>query len=154
MNQGCAPYSTLNSESEKTKFRVMSITDYRQAGFLVSIHIEQAIIDRAERDIWQAYIEPIAPSEDITAKGVARDCFMQLVNLLVLQRTIQTTRSGAKEKTSPQSVTSDRWQILSQEQATAAMKIERLAKLQGVKDWAGCVYDICGILFTTQYIGG
>lgn len=129
----------------------MSITDYRQAGFLVSVHIEQSIIDRAEQDIFQAYIEPIHAKTDVLVDIKAKDCFMQLVNLLVMQRSIFNTRSGAKEKTSLQSYTPDRWSILSQEAATAAMKLERFADSKGVKDWSGRIYDICGILFETQF---
>lgn len=129
----------------------MGITDYRQAGFLVSIHIEQAIIDRAERDIYQAYIEPIAPTADIYEDGAAKECLMQMTNLLVLQRSVFTTRSGAKEKTTPQSNTAYRWDILSQEATTATMKLKRLAEAESVKDWYNRVTDICGILTTTHY---
>ncbi len=131
----------------------MSITDYRQAGFLVSVHIEQAIIDRAERDVMQAYIEPIVSDADLSASLVAREAFMQLVCLLCLQRSIIATRSGAKEKTTPQSMTADRWNILSQESLTAIMKMQRLADDAGVAEWHKRVTDICGILFNTQYIG-
>lgn len=130
----------------------MSIEEYRQAGFLLSSLITQAVVDKAERDASDAYILRIAPSVNITNHTTARSALMELAYLLVLQRSIFATRSGAKEKTTPQSYTANRWDILSQQAATAAMRLDMLAAEYNLKSWYDKVCDICGILFTTQIL--
>lgn len=131
----------------------MSVDDYRQAGFLMSVHISQAIVDRAERDVQQAYIEPLGVEVDTESDGIGRETLMQLAHTLCLQRTIFATRSGAKEKQTPQSQQADRWAVLSEDAGTCAMKMQRLADELGVAHWWDKVTDICGILFKTQYLG-
>ena len=131
----------------------MSIEDYKQAGFLTSVQIQQAIVDKAEADAMQAYILPIAPDADTTEVGAAREALMSLADLLVKQRTIFATRSGAKEKTTPQSQSADDWRILRQCAATCALKLSTLAQSAGVGDWENKVTDICGILYKTNFIG-
>lgn len=129
----------------------MSIEDYKQAGFKVSPLIQQAEIDRAERDVMQAYILPLKPNADIESDGSVKSVVMELAHLLLLQRSIFATRSGAKEKSTPQSYSADRWNILSQCVSTCAMKMDALV---GSIKWRRDrrVQDICGILFNTNYI--
>lgn len=127
----------------------MTVQEYRQRGFSeLSSLIDQAAIDRAERDVTEAYIIPIAgddESDDVT------DCRCNLAVLLVMQRSLFATRSGAKEKTTPQSYTADRWNILSQSTATCVFKLAKLAKAYGISNAAEVVSDICGLYFQTQY---
>lgn len=130
----------------------MSVDDYKQAGYLMSVHIQQAAIDRAERDVMQAYIEPIDADADTESEGIAREALMQLTYTLCLQRSIFATRSGAKEKQTPQSQTADRWSILSENAATSILKLELLAKSVGVKKWQDRCIDICGLFYTSQYL--
>ena len=131
----------------------MSIEDYKQAGFLMSVQIPQAVIDRAEADAMQAYILPIQPNADVTSAGAAKDALMSLADLLVKQRSVFATRSGAKEKTTPQSQTADDWRILRQCAATCSLKMSALAQNAGVDYWEDKVKDICGILYKTNFVG-
>lgn len=129
----------------------MSVDDYRQAGFLMSPYISQAIIDRAERDVMQAYIEPIDEDADTESEGIGRETLMQLTYTLCLQRSIFATRSGAKEKQTAQSQQADRWAVLSECAATSIMKLDLLAASAGVKNWQRVIVDICGLMYKTQY---
>lgn len=129
----------------------MSVEDYKQKGFMLSPAILQAVIDRAERDVMQAYILPIAPEANVQVEGEAQEAFMQLTFLLCLQRSIFGTRSGAKEKTTAQSQKADRWELLSQESATAQMKLRLLAESVGADNYLQQMTDICGIYMKSQY---
>lgn len=128
----------------------MTAQEYRQAGYKVSAQIDQSEIDRAEKDVLQAYVYPILSDADPTGDEVVRDTVMSFAFLLLLQRSISATRSGAKEKTTPQSVSADLWHILSMQAATCQMKIDALKQKTGANLKAE-VKDICGIYFRTQY---
>ena len=130
----------------------MSIDDYKQAGYLMSVHISQEIIDRAEADVLKAYIYPLDATVNVTIPGTARAAAMELANLLVLQRSIFATRSGAKEKTSANSFTASRWDLLSQCSASCVLKMQAFADEVHAGRWQKTVTDICGILFNTNYI--
>lgn len=130
----------------------MTAQEYKQAGFTeLSVLIPQSAIDRAEADVKQAYITPIVGEE--ANDTATRDAVMNLTVLLLMQRTLFATRSGAKEKATPQSYTADRWDILSQASATCAMKIKALADAYNVKGTRRKVNDICGIYFRTNFLG-
>lgn len=131
----------------------MSIEDYKQAGYLMSTNIPQAVIDRAEKDVLKAYIYPVMPDADTTAEGVARDALMSLAELLVKQRSIVATRAGAKEKNTPQSYTPDAWAILRHAAKDCALNMQMLANAAGVCYWEDKVTDICNILYRTNFIG-
>lgn len=128
----------------------MTAQDYRTAGYKVSTLIDQTEIDRAEKDVLQAYVYPIMQSADPSSDEVVRDCMMALAFLLVMQRSYFATRSGGKEKLTPQSYSAEGWNMLSQNAETCAMKIEAVRRLSGASKKAR-VHDICGIYFETQY---
>lgn len=131
----------------------MTAQDYRQAGFYeISLQLDAAFISRAEDDIMQAYIQPIVPDVDINSDMEARNALMNLTVLLIMQRSAFATRSGAKEKMTPQSDTASRWDILSQQAATCAMKLSKLADKYNIKVPEDKVIDICGIYFSTHYL--
>lgn len=130
----------------------MSIEDYKQAGYSVSALIAQAQIDRAEADVMQAYIMPLQADADPIEDVLCRRALMELVMLLVLQRSIFATRSGAKEKQMPQSYSADRWNILSQSAMVCSMKLRTYAESTGVTDWRKRITDICGVYFDTNFL--
>lgn len=123
----------------------------------MSINIDQAAIDRAERDVVNAYVSPILPDADLSTldeTSLTEDlahCIANLAYLLVMQRCVFITRSGAKEKTGPNSTSPDGWRILEECSATAAMAISQLRKMEGASACAK-VTDICKIYFTTNFI--
>lgn len=129
---------------------------YKAHGYNMSINIDQAAIDRAERDVVDAYVRPILPNEEITLdedvlKENVAHCIANLAYLLVMQRNVHITRSGAKEKTGPNSMSPDGWRILEECSATAALSIKQLRGMVGASACAK-VTDICKIYFTTNFI--
>ena len=73
----------------------MTKQEYQDAGFRLSLQVEQVDIDRAEREVTEAYCKPIAPDMDTTQEEY-RKAVMNLAFLWILQHSIFGTRSGAK----------------------------------------------------------
>lgn len=129
----------------------MNVQDYRAAGYALSSMIDQTAIDRAEADIKQCYLSPLGVI-DYTNKDVC-DALGNLAYLLVLQRSIVATRAGAKEKQTAQSTTAARMDILLQQSAICAAKVQIVADAHGVdKPWRVC-NDLCGIYYSKQVLG-
>lgn len=79
----------------------MTTEDYKAAGYRVSGQVSQQEIDRAERDVSEAYIAKVNPSASATDADV-KAAVMQLAVILLLNRHAVATRSGGKTKESPQ----------------------------------------------------
>lgn len=126
----------------------MTPQEYTSKGFAVSLHIDQSIIDRAEADVKQAYIEPIVGAD--ASGDVVNDALANLAFLAMTQRNVFVTRSGAKEKTNANSMQADTWATLQEMAHTCAMKIAALRELPGANKTAR-VHDICRIYFTTNF---
>lgn len=133
----------------------MTAQEYRQAGFDMSLHESQGKIDAAERDAIAAYISPIIPQADdkLADDADLRLAVMNLAFLIILQRNVFVTRSGAKEKTTAESVTPYDWAAHSQLATTCDLHLREVAVKNGVTDWRCKINDICGIYFTTNYFG-
>lgn len=126
----------------------MTPQEYAAKGFAVSLHIDQSIIDRAESDVRQAYIDPIVGAD---AQGEAvTDAMANLAFMAMTQRNVFVTRSGAKEKTNANSRSVETWETLQEMAHTCAMKIAALRGLPGAKAKAE-VHDICRIYFKTNF---
>lgn len=127
----------------------MDKTWYKNNGYELSQLIDDAVISRAEREVTEAYVAPIAGSatiqQDIKERVVGRLAF-----LLILQRTIFATRAGAKVKTGYNSQDADAWAKLQQEATSCHLAIEELKKQPGVNKDAE-VTDICKIYFKTNF---
>lgn len=123
----------------------MTAEQYKNAGFRLSQLIAQAEIDRAERDVRAAYIEPIVgdmESEQVDA------AVMELAYMLLLKRNCFATRSGAKEKATPQGYTAQIDAIQRECAAACDLRLQELRALDGAVQSAK-VNDICGIYFVT-----
>lgn len=79
----------------------MTVEEYKAAGFRVSAQVSQQEIDRAEREVSEAYIAKVNPSASATDADV-KAAVMQLAVILLLNRHAVATRSGGKTKESPQ----------------------------------------------------
>lgn len=123
---------------------------YKSIGYNVSANIEQAIIDRSERDAMSAYVSRILPDVDVDTDEDVQHCLADIAYLLLLQRTLKVTRSGTKEKTSAQSVNAGEWAALCEQVQTAAYAIEKLRKMDGAIADAK-VTDIAKIYFQTHF---
>ena len=123
---------------------------YRANGFEVSSLLEDALIERAERDVTDAYITPIVGTAEVSQE-IKERAIGNLAFLLLLQRTIFATRAGAKTKVGYNSADADAWAKLQQEASSCHLALETLRRQPGVNAVAE-VEDICKIYFKTNFI--
>lgn len=124
----------------------MTAQEYIAKGFRVSGQVLQAEIDRAEREVVAAYIAKVAPAYSLTDADV-KEAVMQLAVILLLQRHAVATRSGGKNKQSP-NLSSEGWP----NQGDVENADRLLRKVQTEKGITSkLVDDIAGIYFRTQF---
>lgn len=129
----------------------MTVAEYIAQGFEISLHLDQSIVDRAERDVRAAYITPLYPViADETEPAEVTDAVYNLAFLLMLQRNVFATRSGAKLKQTNDSRDAERSDVLRQCAYTCAQKLEAVRQLPGAVAGAK-VTDICRIYLKTNY---
>ena len=125
----------------------MTTQEYIAKGFRVSGQVLQTEIDRAEREVVAAYIAKVAPAYSLTDADV-KEAVMQLAVILLLQRHAVATRSGGKNKQSP-NLSSDGWP----NQGDVENADSLLRKVQTEKGITSkLVDDIAGIYFRTQFV--
>lgn len=125
----------------------MTAQEYIAKGFRVSGQVLQTEIDRAEREVVAAYIAKVAPAYSLTDADV-KEAVMQLAVILLLQRHAVATRSGGKNKQSP-NLSSDGWP----NQGDVENADRLLRKVQTVSGLTSkLVDDIAGIYFRTQFV--
>lgn len=122
---------------------------YLEHGFKISSLLEQTEIDNAEREVTEAYVEPIA-TETVPVE-VKENAVGNLAFLLLLQRSIFLTRAGAKAKTGYNSQDVDTWSKLQQSATSCHLALEKLRNAEGANKDAE-VLDICKIYFKTNFI--
>ena len=125
----------------------MTAAEYIAKGFRVSGQVLQAEIDRAEREVVAAYIAKVAPAYSLTDADT-KEAVMQLAVILLLQRHAVATRSGGKNKQSP-NLSSDGWP----NQGDVDNADRLLRKVQTEKGITSkLVDDIAGIYYRTQFV--
>lgn len=77
----------------------MTAQDFIEAGYKVSLQIQQREIDRAVADVTAAYVAKVTTD---TESESARAAIMQLAFIALCQRNTFATRAGGKLKLSPQ----------------------------------------------------
>ena len=125
---------------------------YQQHGYAVSVNIDQAIIDRAEKDAMAAYVRPILPIATGTEQNV-QPLLADIAFGLVLQRSLKVTRKGTKTKTSEQSTNEGIGSALAEQATCAKMAIQQLRGISGAVADAK-VNDIGRFYFRTNLLGG
>lgn len=123
---------------------------YQEHGYEISSLISDATISRAERDVTDAYINPIVGNANVSTE-VKELAIGNLAFLLILQRTIFATRAGARVKTGYNSQEADAWAKLQQEATSCHLALEVLKSQPGVNPDAN-VTDICKIYFSTNFL--
>lgn len=125
----------------------MTAQEYIAKGFRISAQLLQTEIDRAEREVVEAYIAKVAPAYSLTDADV-KEAVMQLAVILLLQRHAVATRSGGKNKQSP-NLSTDGWP----NQGDVENADRLLRKVQTVSGLTSkLVEDIAGIYFRTQFV--
>lgn len=127
----------------------MTKDQYQDAGFRLSLQIEQADIDRAENEVKTAYIAPI--TTDYTTE-LAKSAIMNLAFLWLLQHSIFATRAGAKTVNITSANTPANDDVLRQCAWDCHYALEALKQSIDKDDVE--VLDICRIYFKTNYFGG
>lgn len=130
----------------------MNVQEYKQQGYNLSVQIDQTVIDRAEKDVMDAYLGPITQGREIDPQIVSA-AVMALAFMLILQRSIAGTRAGAKEKTSAQSVQADRWQIVEQCAGACQLRLAEVAQAAGCEKPWRVVHDLCGVYYNSRFLG-
>lgn len=121
-----------------------------QRGYRVSVNTDQALIDRSEREVYEAYIAPILPSSTMDDDDVAA-ALMELayVRMCAISNAV-VTKSGAKEKTSASSVSADYESISAVHRPVCKMRISALRLLPGATKDAK-VNDILKLYYKTNF---
>lgn len=127
----------------------MTKQEYQDAGFHLSLQVEQADIDRAEQAVTDAYIAPI--TSDFTT-DMAKAAIMNFAFLYLLQHAIYATRAGAKAVNITSATTPTDDSIL--RQCAWDCHAALTALRDAVNNQSAEVFDICRIYFTTNYFGG
>lgn len=128
----------------------MTPTEYRKAGFRVSLQVPQEVINRFEAEVQAAYITPIVP-EMLTTDDLYKRATMTLAFALMVKRNLFATRAGAKLKQSPENSSDPEvWYNTDNVNLDCYAVIEELKQTEGaVKD--AKVVDVIGIYFRTNF---
>ena len=124
----------------------MTKQEYQDKGFRLSLNIEQADIDRAEKAVTDAYIAPL--TDDRTGELVV-SAIMNFAFLWLLQHSLYNTRSGAKSVNITSATTPSNEDVLRQCAWDCHQCLQALREDVGKADVK--VLDICRIYFKTNY---
>lgn len=127
----------------------MTKQEYQDAGFRLSLQVEQVDIDRAEKAVTDAYCKPIAPELD-TDNISYRNAVMNLAFLWLLQHSLFSTRSGAKGVQITSATTPTNADILRECAWDCHLALQVLKSLANTPDDVR-VTDICRIYFSTNF---
>lgn len=126
----------------------MTPQEYQTAGFRFSQQVMQNEIDRAEKDVTEAYISKVAPAFSSTDADV-KAAVMQLAFILMLRRAAVVTRSGGKVKMSPS--LSEAGYPTQSDMDNADRLLRKVQTEAGLP--SKLVDDIAGIYYRTQFVG-
>ena len=122
---------------------------YKSQGYHVGLEGTQEMIDRAEREVKDAYITPILPGADFENNDV-KSCLADLAYMRLLQLTLFVTRSGAKEKFGTNSANASADAKYYEVGMVAAAAVDKIRLMPGANATAR-VNDICHIFFKNNF---
>lgn len=122
---------------------------YKAQGYHVGLEGTQEMIDRAEREVKVAYIQPILPNADFE-DSVVKQCLADLAFMRLLQLTLFVTRSGAKEKFGDHSSNASNDAKFQEQGRVAAGAVDTLRAMSGANAKAR-VNDICYLFFKSNF---
>lgn len=126
----------------------MTKQEYQDKGFRLSLQIEQADIDRAEKAVTDAYIAQLT---DDRAGELVVSAIMNFAFLWLMQHSLYNTRSGAKAVNITSATTPSNEDILRQCAWDCHQSLQALRESLGKADVK--VFDICRIYLSTNYFG-
>ena len=122
---------------------------YQEHGYRVGLEGTQQLIDRAEREVKAAYVQPILPNANYSDTAVEQ-CVADLAFARLLQLTLFVTRSGAKEKFGNHSSNADADAKFAEQGQIAAAAVDKLRTMSGAIA-AAKVNDICNLFFKSNF---
>lgn len=122
---------------------------YKSQGYHIGLEGTQEVIDRAEREVKVAYVDPILPNADYDNAGV-KQCLADLAYMRMLQLTLFVTRSGAKEKFGDHSANASSDAKYYEQGMVAAQAVDALRAMSGANATAK-VNDICHLFFKSNF---
>lgn len=122
---------------------------YKSKGYYISLDGTQDMIDRAEREVKVAYVDPILPNADLNAEDV-KQCLADLAYMRMLQITLFVTRSGAKEKFGDHSANASNDAKFQEQGRVSASAVDSLRAMSGAVADAK-VNDICHLFFKSNF---
>ena len=122
---------------------------YKSQGYHIGLEGTQEMIDRAEREVKVAYVQPILPGADFENADV-KQCLADLAYMRMLQLTLFVTRSGAKEKYGDHSASASNDAKFYEQGMVAASAVDKLRLMPGANA-TGRVDDICHIFFKNNF---
>lgn len=126
----------------------MTKQDYINAGFRISMQIDDKEILRAEADVIACYILKVRDSIPLQ-NPTYNSCLMQLAFILLLQRTAVVTRAGGKTKLSPS--LSEAGYPSQSDYENADRLLRAIQTVDGLPSML--VDDICNIYYRNKFIG-
>jgi hypothetical protein len=123
---------------------------YKQKGYHIGLEGAQEVIDRAEREVKVAYIDPILPNADFEHDDDVKQCLADLAYMRMLQITLFVTRSGSKEKYGSNSSNPSSDAKFYEQGRVAAGAVDKLREMSGANAVAK-VDDICQLFFKSNY---
>ena len=126
----------------------MTTSELRNAGYRVSAQVSDTEVSRAAQEVTEAYIAKVSSvGQQLTPDQ--NEAAMQLVTILLIRRSAVATRSGGKEKTSPQ--LSERADASQGELDNADRLLRKIQTVAG--NISELVDDIASIYYRRIFIG-
>lgn len=132
----------------------MTKQDYINAGFRISAQVDDKELQRAESEVIMAYIAKVStvgilPNGLYVTTPEQGKAIMQLVYILLLQRTAVVTRAGGKTKLSPS--LSEAGYPSQSDLENADRLLRAIQTVDGLL--STLVDDICQIYYRNKFIG-
>lgn len=127
----------------------MTAQDYKNNGYKISLHIDQAEIDAKEDLAFKCYVLPIIPTADREDENV-RNVIMAITFVMLAQGYIFATRAGGKQKNTAQSSTPNDFAILNEGASRALAYLEILKTQEGAVAKPN-VIDVAHLFLKTQF---
>lgn len=128
----------------------MTKSEYIEAGYRLSLQVEQTQIDRAESEVIAAYCARIAPTMSVSDEAY-KSAVMTLAFLWLLQHSAFATRAGAKTTRITSAAVSPDYEVMRQSAMDCHAALMALRSAAG--DTGAEVLDICRVYMVTNFFG-
>lgn len=128
----------------------MTVNEYINAGYRMSIHTPQAEVDAWEAVATTDYIDPIVGSATVS-ETLKKSAIMRLAYYASLRDQVSETRVGGKTKNTPQSSTPSLDFLAGRYSTLCHFALQSLCDAVGIASPEGVVRDSLKIYFTSNF---